>query len=79
MHVKIEKNNVHLHAVVLNKLFHVGRYIGRLIGQYFKLSTIFCCKRYDERFSHIVSATGKKGDIRRYLGRIGRYLKQEKI
>ena len=36
----------------------------------------FCCKRYGERFPHIVLVAGKKGDIGRYLGRLGRYLKQ---
>jgi len=58
----------------INKLFHIGRYIGRFIGQYraiyrpiFQISAVFCCKRYNEQFSHIVSVTGKKGDIGRYL------------
>jgi len=50
--------------------------IGQFIGWYFKYRPFFCCKRYGEWFLHIVSATSKKGDIGRYLGRIGRYLKQ---
>ena len=32
-----------------------------------------------EQFPHIVSAAGKKLDIGRYLGRLGRYLKQESM
>ena len=67
----------------INKLFHIEWYIGWFIGQYraiyrpiFQISAVFCCKWYDERFSHIVSAVGKKGDIGRYLGRIDWYLKQ---
>jgi len=51
----------------MNKLFHIGRYFGRFIGRYrviyqpiFQISVNFCCKRYRERFSHIVSATRKK-------------------
>ena len=66
------------HAI--NKLFHIGRYFGQFIARYraiyrpiFKYRSFFCCKRYGERFSHIVSAADKKGDIGRYLGR---YLKQ---
>jgi len=49
--------------------------IGQFIGWYFKYRPFFCYKRYGERFLHIISAAGKKGDIGRYLGRLGRYLK----
>ena len=58
------------HSRATNKLFHIGRYFRRFIVRYrviyrpiFQISAIFCCKRYGERFSHIVSASGKK---RRY-------------
>ena len=70
-------------SCTINKLFHIVRHIGRSIGRYratyqliFQISVVFCCKRFGERFPHIVSAAGKKGDIGRYLGRLGRYLKQ---
>jgi len=41
-----------------------------------EISAVFCCKWYGEQFPHIVSTAGKKGDIGRYLSRLGRYLKQ---
>ena len=83
MHAKIVKEQCTFACSrAINKLFHIGRHIGRFIGRYrgtygpiFQISAVFCCKRYGEQFSHIVSATGKKGDIGRYLGRLGRYLK----
>jgi len=64
----------------INKLFHIGRYIRRFISQYraiyrpiFQISAVFRCKRYGERFSHIISSRQKRS-IGRYIGRLGRYL-----
>jgi len=57
----------------INKLFHIGRFIGQYRAIYrpiFQISAFFCCKQYGERFLHIVSAAGKKGDIGRYLDRL---------
>jgi len=55
----------------------------RFISQYraiyrpiFQILAVFCCKRFGKRFPHIVSAASKKRRIGRYLGRIGRFLKQ---
>jgi len=75
MHAKTVKNNVRSRAI--NKLFHIGRYIGRYRTIYrplFQISAVFCCKWYGERFLHIVSAAGKKGYLERYLGWLGQYL-----
>ena len=58
---------------------NIRRFIGRYRVTYrsiFQISAIFCCKRYGKGFSHIVSAADKKGDIGRYIVRLGRYLKQ---
>jgi len=71
MHAKtVKKQCTFVRSRAINKLFHIGRYIGRLIGRYratyrliFQISAIFFFKRYGKRFFHIVSATGKKGDI----------------
>ena len=41
----------------------------------FQISAVFCCQQYGERFPYIVSAIGKKGDIRRYINRLGQYSK----
>jgi len=41
-----------------------------------QLSLVNFLLQTGERFSHIVSAADRKGDIGRYLGRLGRYLKQ---
>ena len=80
MHAKtVKKQYTFARSRAINKLFHIGRFIGRYRAIYrpiFQISAVFCCKRYGKRFSHIVSAAGKKGDIGRYLGRLGRYLKQ---
>ena len=83
MHAKTVKKTMYICTQSCNKLFHIGRYIGRFIGRYqviywpiFQITAVSCYKRYGERFPHIVSAAGKKGDIDRYLGRLGRCLKQ---
>ena len=65
------------HAI--SKLFHIGRYIGRFISQYWAIyGDILNIGRFfaANDMVNIVSATGKKRDIGRYLGRLGRYLKQ---
>jgi len=68
MHAKtVKKQCTFARSRAINKLFHIERFIGwyratcRLIFQKF---AIFCCKLYGERFSHIVSAAGKKGNQR---------------
>jgi len=51
-------------------------HIGQFIGRYFKYRSFFAANDMGEWFPHIVSVAGKKWDIDRYHGRLGRYLKQ---
>jgi len=44
------------------------QHIGQFIARYFKYQLFFAACDMGERFSHIVSAGGKKRDIGRYLG-----------
>ena len=67
MYAKAIKKIMYICTQSCNKLFYIRRYIGQFIARYrviyrpiFQISAVFCCKRYDERFPHIISAVGKK-------------------
>ena len=87
MHAKTVKNNIHLQAMgAINNLFISGDISGdlsldirRFVGRYFKYRSFFAANDMTKRFSHIVSATSKKGDIGRYIDRLGQYLKHASL
>ena len=51
-------------------------HIERFISQYFKYQPFFVANDMGRTISPFVSAAGKKRDLSRYLGWLGRYLKQ---
>jgi len=71
MHAKtVKKQWTFARSHAINKLFHIWRYFEQFIARYraiywpvFQISAVFYCKRYDGRFSHIISAASRKGDI----------------
>ena len=70
----VKKQCIFARSRAINKLFHIRRYIRRFIGRYFNIGH-FLLQTIWRTIFHIILAAGKKGDIGRYLGRLGRYLK----